>query len=105
MDKEPGGTRDEASRDNQDVKERQSFPMGSVDSMVGESSQSRESRTLAPVQEIRSRGIQLFHEQPIVRQPQPGQHISGWDPSTQSVIIITSQSSIVRRHNIPELCQ
>ena len=51
----------EASREDQDTEQRQSFPM------VGENSQSRESRPLAPVQEIRSRGFQ-FAEQTIVRQ-------------------------------------
>ena len=64
MDKEPGRTRDVASRENQDVEERQSFPTGSIDSTVGENSQNRESRTLAPVQEIWSRGFYLFDEQP-----------------------------------------
>jgi len=54
------------------------FPMGSVDSRVGEKSQSRESRPLAPVQEIR--GFQLFNEQPIVGQPQTGQQFQGEDP-------------------------
>ena len=68
VDMEPG-IRDEASREIQDMKAYQSFPMGLVDSAVGESSQNRESRPLAPVQEIRSSGFQLFDEQAIVRHP------------------------------------
>jgi len=73
IDMEPNRTRDEASRENRDMEPRQSFPMGSVDSTVGENSQSRELRSIAPVQEIRSRGFQLFDEQPILCQPQPGE--------------------------------
>jgi len=38
----PGRTRDEASREIQDLEAHQSFPMGSVDSTVDESSQNRE---------------------------------------------------------------
>jgi len=41
--------------------------------MVGKSCQRSESLTLAPVLEIWSRGFQLFDEQSIVRQPQPGE--------------------------------
>jgi len=54
--------------------------MGPVDSTVGENSQIRESWPLSPVQVIRSRGFQLIDEQPIVRQPQPGEQFQGWDP-------------------------
>jgi len=68
VDMKPGRTGNEVSRQIQDTEARQLFPMGSVDSTVGENSQSRESRHLAPVQEIRSRGFQLFDEQPVVRQ-------------------------------------
>jgi len=53
MDNEPGRTRDEVSREDQDEENRQSFHMGSIESTVGESSQSKESRPLATVQEIR----------------------------------------------------
>jgi len=70
MDSELGRTHDKASRADQDTKDRQSFPMGSVDSAVGESSQSKESRPLSSVEEIRCRGFQLFDERPIVREPQ-----------------------------------
>jgi len=59
VDKEPGRTHDEASREEQDMEERQLFLIGSIDSTVGENSLSRESRPLAPVQEIWSRGFQL----------------------------------------------
>jgi len=69
IDNEPGRTRNETSRKDQDKKDRQSFPMGSIDSRAGESSQSKDSRLLAPIQEIRSRGFRQFDEQPIVRQP------------------------------------
>jgi len=61
-DSELGRTRDEASREDQDTEHRQSFPIGSIDSTVGESSQSKDSWPLAPVQEILSRGLQLFDE-------------------------------------------
>jgi len=71
MDNEPGITHDKVSREDQDMEDRQSFPTGSIDSTVGESSQRKESRPLVPVQAIRSRGFQLFDELPIVRQPQP----------------------------------
>jgi len=73
MDSEPGGTHDEVSREDQEMETRQSFLMGSMDSTVGDSSQSSESWPLASVQEIQSRVFQLFDEQPIVRQPQPGE--------------------------------
>jgi len=36
------------SREDQDMEDRQSFPMGSTE-MLGENSQSRESRALAPI--------------------------------------------------------
>jgi len=58
MDSEPGRTRDEASRGDQDEEDRQSFRMGSINSTVDASSQSRELRPLALVQEIRSRDFQ-----------------------------------------------
>jgi len=55
--------------------------MDSNDNTVGKSSLSRESLLLAPVQEIRSRGFQLFDEQPIVRQLHPNSRgaVSGWE--------------------------
>ena len=67
----PGRTHDEGRTENQDMKECQSFPMGSIDSTVGESSHSREPRPMEPFQEILSRGFQLFDEQQqlTVRQP------------------------------------
>jgi len=82
---EPRGTRDEASREDQDVKDRQSFPPGSIDSTVDESSQRGEWRPLAPVQEIQSRGLELdlFDEQPIVREPQPGEQFQVGDHLVQ----------------------
>jgi len=72
---EPGRTHDEVNRENEDRTQRQSFPIGSMGSKVGENSQSRELRPLAmtPVQEIRSSRFQLFDEQPTVHQPQPGE--------------------------------
>ena len=57
VDCEQGRTCDEASRKNQDMEKRQSFPMGSIDSAVGESIQNRQSQPLAPVQEILTRGF------------------------------------------------
>jgi len=69
IDSEPGRTCDEASREDHNTEDRQSFAMGSVDSTVGESSQKSESQSLTPTKEIRSRGFQLFDEQPIVRHP------------------------------------
>ena len=73
IDMEPGRTHDRASKKNQDMESRQSFPMGSVDSAVGENSQSRKTWPLALVQYVWSYGLQLFDEQPFVRQPQPGE--------------------------------
>ena len=43
VDMELGRTRDEVSREIQDMEARQSFPMGSVDSSLSENSQNRES--------------------------------------------------------------
>jgi len=40
---EPDRTRDEASREDQDMEERQSLLVGSIDSTVGENSHRRES--------------------------------------------------------------
>jgi len=50
MSSEPGRTRGEANREGHDTKDRESFPMGLIDSTVGENSQREESRPLAPVQ-------------------------------------------------------
>jgi len=73
-------TRDEASREDRDKEDRQSFSMGSTDSTVGKSSQRDESRPLALVQEIRSRVFHLFYEQPCnIRQPQPGEQFQVGD--------------------------
>jgi len=66
MDREPGRARNDASRKDQNTEDRRPFPMGSIDSTVGESSQNKESWPLAPVQVIRKRGFQLFDEQSIV---------------------------------------
>jgi len=52
MDSEPRRTRDEVSREVQDMQECQPFPMGSIDNSVGENRQSRESQLLALVQNI-----------------------------------------------------
>jgi len=58
-DSEPGIGRTlvEASKEDQGMGDRQSFPIGLIDSMVVEISRSRESRPLAPAKEIRSRGF------------------------------------------------
>jgi len=94
----PGRTH-EASRAVQDMEECYSFPMGSVDSAVCENSQSRESRLLAPVEEIRSRGFQLVDEQPIVHsQRQPGEQFQVGEHLARLLSITTSQSSTVVRH-------
>jgi len=53
MDSGPGITRDEASRENQDMEERQSFPMGLIESTVGENSQSRELLPWRPFKKFR----------------------------------------------------
>jgi len=42
---EPCRARDDVSREGHDMEDRQSFPMGSIDSMVGEGSQRGESCT------------------------------------------------------------
>jgi len=66
---------------------RQPFSSGSVDStVVDENGQDGESWPLAPVQEIRSRVLQLFDEQPTVRQPQPGEQFQVGDPLASSVL-------------------
>jgi len=80
MDSKPGRTRDEASRGDQDMEDRQSFPMGLIECAVSESNQSRKSRPHVPVQEIWSRGFQLFDDQPIVRQSQSGEQFQVGDP-------------------------
>jgi len=81
------------------MEEPQSFPMGSIYNTVGESSQSRESRPLASVLEIRSRGFQLFDEQPIVHQPQPGEKFPVGDPLVSLVSDTNSRPPTVSRHN------
>jgi len=89
MDSVPGRTRDKASREVNDMEECQLFPMGSKDSAVS-GSKSEELWPLSPVQEIRSRGFQLFDEQPNVRQPQPGEQLHVGDHLAQSVVSITT---------------
>jgi len=58
VDKEPGRTRDEASCEDQDIEARQSFPMGSIDSTMGESSPSRGSRLWLL---FKKSGVVAFH--------------------------------------------
>jgi len=68
MDMEPDRTRDEASREDQDREDYELFPMDLIKSAVGENSQSRDSRPyIALVQQIRSRGFEIFEAQPTVR--------------------------------------
>ena len=80
----------------------QSFPKGWVDSPVGKSSQSEESRSLVPVQKIKSSGSQLFDEQPIVCQPQPGEQFQVGDHLVSSVRSDTiGRPPTVGRHGCP----
>jgi len=59
---------------------------------------SRKSRLLAPVQEIRSRGFQLFGEQPTVPQPQPGEQFQVGDPLLSSLSDTTGRPHTVGRY-------
>jgi len=56
--------------------------------------------TLAPGQEIRSRGFQLFDEQRIVRQPQPSEQFQVGDDLAQSVSITTGPPPTVSRYGL-----
>jgi len=80
---EPGKTRIEASREIQDMEVHEPFSIGSEDSVVGQSTDNRESWSLASVQETWSRGFQLFDKQSIVRQPQPGQQFQPFSDNTE----------------------
>jgi len=98
MSSESGRTHNEVSREHKNMEDRQSFPIGSIDSTVGDSSQRGESRPRAAEQEIWSRGFQLFYAQPIARQPEPGEQFQVGDHLAQSVSVTTVQPPTVNHH-------